>query len=78
MTNFQRQELNAMVTGNSNGQRSSALDRDQSSSQFFTGNSGNSHEQIMLLPESAYTHNMQKLNEKKTDCKTGPIPSKNL
>lgn len=27
----------------------------------------------MLLPESAYTHNMQKLNEKKTDFKTGPI-----
>lgn len=52
------------------------MDRDQSSSQFITGNSGNSHEQIMLLPESAYTHNMQKLNEKKTDFKTGPIPSK--
>lgn len=31
----------------------------------------------MLLPESAYTHNMQKLNEKKTEFKTGPISSMN-
>lgn len=47
MTNIERQELNAMMTANSNntaGQRSSALDRDQSSSQFITGNPGNSHE----------------------------------
>ena len=54
------------------------MDRDQSSSQFITGNPGNSHEQIMLLPESAYTHNMQNLNEKKTDIKTGQVSSSNI
>ena len=78
MTNIERQELNAMMTANSNntnGQRSSALERDQSSSQFITGNPGNSHEQIMLLPESAYTHNMQKLNEKSNDTQTGQMTS---
>jgi len=32
----------------------------------------------MLLPESAYTHNMQNLNEKKADFKTGPVASTNV
>lgn len=54
------------------------MERDQSSSQFITGNPGNSHEQIMMLPESAFTHNMQKLNEKKTDFKERPIQTTKL
>jgi len=38
---------------------------------MVTGKPGESSEQIMMIPETANTHNMQQLNEIKTNNKSG-------